>query len=45
MRPEALGLSKDDEIATSLRLYVKDAQQLDKVKEDIKALDIDWIKI
>ena len=40
----ALGLSKDDEIATSLRLYVKDAQQLDKVKEDIKALDIDWSK-
>lgn len=40
----ALGLSKDDEIATSMRLYVKDAQQLDKVKEDIKALDIDWSK-
>lgn len=40
----ALGLSKDDEITTSMRLYVKDAQQLDKVKEDIKALDIDWSK-
>ena len=40
----ALGLSKDDEIATSLTLYVKDAQLLDKAKADIKALDIDWSK-
>ena len=40
----ALGLSENKEIASNLRLYVKNPQDLDKIISKIKALDIDWSK-
>lgn len=40
----ALGLSENKEIASNLRLYVKNPQDMDKIISKIKALDIDWSK-